>query len=115
MWDAIRRLRVRGAPAIGIAAAFGVWLAVRELRGASKEETANEILRACDYLATARPTAVNLFHALNRIKALMSDSEIPTGDALRERVYEEAQRMIEEDNEVCLALGRHGGLAFEIG
>lgn len=115
MWDAIRRLQVRGAPAIGIAAAFGVWLAVRELRGASKEVTANEILRACEYLATARPTAVNLFHALNRIKALLDEPEIPTGDALRERVYEEAKRMIEEDNEICLALGRHGASLLKSG
>src|SRR5689334_2270850 len=60
MHDAIRRLVVRGAPAIGIAAAFGVYLGVRD--------DMNRLSEVCDYLATSRPTAVNLFWAIDRIK-----------------------------------------------
>src|SRR2546423_13585028 len=66
MWDAIKRLVVRGAPAIGVAAAFGVYLGVQNVQG-----NAGEILQrldeVCDYLATSRPTAVNLFWAIERM------------------------------------------------
>src|SRR5213078_2642551 len=67
MWDAIKRLVVRGAPAIGVAAAFGAYLGVRN----HLEEPIAAFLKrldgVCDYLATSRPTAVNLFWALDRI------------------------------------------------
>src|SRR5437016_423776 len=69
MWDAIQRLVVRGAPAIGIAAAFGAYLGVRHFDGNS----AAFLLRldeVCNYLATSRPTAVNLVWALNRLRHL---------------------------------------------
>ncbi len=59
VWQAIRRLSVRGAPAIGVAAAYGVCVGVKEGRGV------NDV---CDYLATSRPTAVNLFWALDRMR-----------------------------------------------
>src|SRR5580704_2151902 len=66
MWDAIKRLVVRGAPAIGVAAAFGVYLGVRGWDDPITFTTRkNEV---CDYLATARPTAVNLFWAINRVR-----------------------------------------------
>src|SRR5436853_2642659 len=69
MWDAIRRLVVRGAPAIGVAAAFGAYLGVREFDGDAPafHGRLNEV---CDYLATSRPTAVNLFWALDRIRGV---------------------------------------------
>src|SRR4051794_20359114 len=73
MWDAIKRLVVRGAPAIGVSAAFGVYLGVRNFFG---ELTAfcfrlNEV---CDYLATSRPTAVNLFWAIDRMRRAARDA-----------------------------------------
>src|SRR5437660_9090845 len=66
MWDAIKRLVVRGAPAIGVAAAFGVYLGVREAEELS--EFRARVKEVCDYLATARPTAVNLTWALMRVR-----------------------------------------------
>src|SRR5689334_21618983 len=69
-WDAIKRLVVRGAPAIGVAAAFGVYLGVRradERDAAAFLATVNEV---CDYLATARPTAVNLRWAVERMRRI---------------------------------------------
>src|SRR5215207_1840590 len=73
MWEAIKRLVVRGAPAIGVAAAFGVYLGVRN-------EPPDDLLRfmtrlneVCDYLATSRPTAVNLFWALDRQRRAARD------------------------------------------
>src|SRR6056297_3955850 len=68
VWQAIRQLSVRGAPAIGIAAAYGVVLA------AKADPSPAGLLRAIDYLATSRPTAVNLFWALDRMRPLVEAS-----------------------------------------
>ncbi|MCX7717598.1 MAG: S-methyl-5-thioribose-1-phosphate isomerase [Candidatus Sumerlaeaceae bacterium] len=108
MWEAIKRLRVRGAPAIGIAAAFGVWLAVRHLREGDSITLQQVVQTTCKYLASARPTAVNLFWALERIRRLVdANGSLPLED-LKTLILAEAQAMIEEDNAVCLAIGRHG-------
>ena len=68
VWEAIRHLKVRGAPAIGIAAAYGVYLGSRHA-GGDKGQWLQLVHQACEYLATSRPTAVNLFWALDRMKA----------------------------------------------
>src|SRR5213596_523796 len=68
MWDAIKRLVIRGAPAIGVAAAFGVYLGVRNEPSDSLDDFDKRLNEVCDYLATSRPTAVNLFWALERQK-----------------------------------------------
>ncbi len=96
VWWAIKRLAVRGAPAIGIAAAYGVVLAARDER--------DDILRACDHLATSRPTAVNLFWALDRMREVARD----TGRDLPQRLLAEARAIHQEDREQCAAIGRHG-------
>src|SRR5687768_8920686 len=74
MWDAIRRLVVRGAPAIGVAAAFGVYLGVRAHPGKSLLDFMTRLNETCDYLATSRPTAVNLFWALDRMRRVARDA-----------------------------------------
>lgn len=106
MWDAIKRLVVRGAPAIGVAAAFGAYLGVRDAAG-DREALLAQLHRVCDYLATSRPTAVNLFWALERAKQVAAKA---AGDAagVKRRLLDEALRMIDEDNRVCLAIGDHG-------
>ena len=91
MHDAIKRLVVRGAPAIGIAAAFGVYLGVRD--------DLKRLDEVCNYLATSRPTAVNLFWALERIRKIATS---------RERILQECQTMLAEDDRVCRAIGEHG-------
>jgi len=105
MWEAIRRLVVRGAPAIGVAAAFGVYLGVRDAVGDS-QAILRRVEEVCQYLATSRPTAVNLFWALERIKGVARQA----GDArsIKRRLLDEALEMIEEDNRVCRAIGEHG-------
>src|SRR5262249_50784775 len=67
IWEAIKTLRVRGAPAIGVAAAYGVVLAVQQ---SSLSSITSDIETACDFLATSRPTAVNLFWALERMRQI---------------------------------------------
>ncbi|MEM6799382.1 MAG: S-methyl-5-thioribose-1-phosphate isomerase [Planctomycetota bacterium] len=103
VWQAIKRLSVRGAPAIGIAAAYGICLAVQKDR---TQRAANE---ACDFLATSRPTAVNLFWALDRMRqrvdAIAADG---AQEQLPERLLAEARAIHTEDRELCAAIGRHG-------
>ena len=100
--DAISRLVVRGAPAIGIAAAYGVCLA----GGKSSDTTPSDYLNAIEYLATSRPTAVNLFWALDRMKAIVSKN---AGDpALRDHLIAEARLIHDEDRQMGEAIGSHG-------
>lgn len=101
--DAIRRLVVRGAPAIGIAAAYGVCLAKDESGKFSRAAA----LAAAEYLATSRPTAVNLFWALDRMRAVLAHETVE-GEALRDRLLEEARRIHEEDRRMCRQIGANG-------
>lgn len=97
VWQAIKRLAVRGAPAIGVAAAHGVCLA--------SSDGANAVLNACVYLATSRPTAVNLFWALERMRRVVLDA---SNNDLAERLLAEARAIHAEDAAMCAAIGRHG-------
>ena len=111
MHDAIRRLVVRGAPAIGVAAAFGVYLGVRDEPYATFEKRFDEV---CDYLATSRPTAVNLFWAIERMRQVMKNQPIyrATPDQVvrnwKDALRAECEAMIAEDHRVCRAIGEHG-------
>ena len=129
MWDAIRRLVVRGAPAIGVAAAFGAYLGVRNYPGKDLLGFLTRLNEVCDYLATSRPTAVNLFWALDRIRRTARDAGrhvMPGGggegspdndsrliDSIKARLLAVCQGMIEEDNRVCRAIGEHGARLLE--
>ena len=100
--DAICRLVVRGAPAIGIAAAYGVCLA----RGKSGETSLAPALEAIDHLATSRPTAVNLFWALDRMRLVAQQTG--DGESLQAALVKEAMAIHEQDRRMCQAIGRHG-------
>jgi len=105
--DAIRRLVVRGAPAIGIAAAYGVCLAGKPGDSADDQTVLDKTVyfHAIDYLATSRPTAVNLFWALDRMRDVVERSETGT---LREALVAEATAIHEEDRQMCHSIGRNG-------
>jgi len=105
VWEAIQSLRVRGAPAIGIAAAYGVLLAYRD--GQSLSESLQAFRGAAEYLATSRPTAVNLFWALNRIQGVLTHS-FANSESLARCVLEEAQAIHQQDRQMCRDIGRHG-------
>ncbi len=106
--EAIKSLRVRGAPAIGIAAAYGIIIGI----GGLPDEPALIRQRAAEiaaYLATSRPTAVNLFWALQRMTgALCGLDETASADQIRDRLLEEARAIHEEDRQMCRDIGRHG-------
>jgi methylthioribose-1-phosphate isomerase len=109
VWEAIRSLRVRGAPAIGVAAAYGAVLGARSA-GIDDAGSVRAALReAAGSLRTSRPTAVNLFWALDRMEAAAdgAGSEI-NGPGLLDRLLEEARRIDAEDRAMCRAIGRHG-------
>jgi methylthioribose-1-phosphate isomerase len=110
MVDAIYRLAVRGAPAIGVAAGYGVLLGIQELEGLSGEELVGRTREVAATLAKARPTAVNLFWALDRMVA-RAERELAGGaggDAIRDALFEEAHAIFHEDRITCEALGRYG-------
>jgi methylthioribose-1-phosphate isomerase len=107
MHDAIRRLVVRGAPAIGVAAAFGVLLGAQQLDERDRDDTLARIKETAAYLATARPTAVNLFWALERMAArTVRDhaAKRPIVDGL----FEEARAVYEQDRDICRRIGAVG-------
>lgn len=118
-WDAIKVLAVRGAPAIGVAAAYGVVLgaqeALRSQRGASAEAIRQAALVACDRLATSRPTAVNLFWALERMRAAAKAATGPAGADVARALLAEARAIHESDRATCRAIGRHGHPLLEDG
>jgi len=108
MWDAIKRLAVRGAPAIGVAAAYGAVLGARASAAADAAGFREDLARTTDYLATARPTAVNLFWGLERVTRAVEEAGERPVDELKQRLFEEARAIAEEDRAICRALGRHG-------
>jgi methylthioribose-1-phosphate isomerase len=108
MWEAIRSLQVRGAPAIGIAAAFGVYLGVRDFTGSDRDAFLREVEETADYIAGSRPTAVNLFWALERIRRVTAGRREAGVDELKKIILDEVLAMIEEDNRVCRLIGEHG-------
>lgn len=108
MWSAIRRLQIRGAPAIGVAAAMGAVLGVRDLNDACASEFFERLKAACDRLATARPTAVNLVWALTRLRSVATACAAMPVAAIKEALLAEARRIRDEDEAMCRAIGRHG-------
>jgi methylthioribose-1-phosphate isomerase len=106
--EAIRTLVVRGAPAIGVAAAFGVVLAARASRATTHPALLADLEEAIKGLAATRPTAVNLFWALDRMRRLVvAEAHLPV-DTLRARLLEEAQAILAEDLAANRAMGVHG-------
>lgn len=109
VWEAIRSLRVRGAPAIGVTAAFGLVVALKQQRPATVEDALQTLNEAVAYLAESRPTAVNLFWALHRMKAIAeSNAAALTLDRFIALLESEACAICDEDKRCCRAIGDHG-------
>jgi methylthioribose-1-phosphate isomerase len=108
VWEAIKSLRVRGAPAIGIAGALGAVLGIWKSKATNYPDLAAELKKVTDYLATSRPTAVNLFWALKRIEQTAEKHKDLEIEQLKGVLLDEAQSIIEEDRAKCRAIGQHG-------
>ncbi|TET33557.1 MAG: S-methyl-5-thioribose-1-phosphate isomerase [Planctomycetota bacterium] len=106
MYDAIKRLAVRGAPLLGVSAGYGVMLGIQKAK--DTPELMNALEKTADYLAGSRPTAVNLFWGLKRMRAAAREnSELPA-DELRNRLLEEAIKIQEEDIQLSREMGKNG-------
>jgi methylthioribose-1-phosphate isomerase len=108
--EAIVTMVVRGAPAIGVSAAYGIALGAKQNKATTVSEFAPEFEKICARLAATRPTAVNLFWAIGRMKALFANlagSGIPL-DEIKEKLLAEAHAMYEEDIAACKAMGAYG-------
>jgi methylthioribose-1-phosphate isomerase len=108
--DAIRNMIVRGAPAIGVAAGMGVAIGVLKSKARDHAELKRELGQICDVLAATRPTAVNLFWGIRRMRQkfdLVSDQPIAS---IKQTLVAEAQRMHAEDIAANQAMGRHGAV-----
>jgi methylthioribose-1-phosphate isomerase len=107
---AIKTMVIRGAPAIGVAAAMGLALGMRKSRATGTKQFATEFQRLCDLMAGTRPTAVNLFWAIERMKEAFAGAarQGQSVEEIRRRLEDEARRIHDEDVESCRALGSFG-------
>ena len=106
--DVIRKMVVRGAPAIGVAAAMGIALGIKNSKAATGAELKQEFERICDLIGKTRPTAVNLFWAIRRMRQKFEYFRMRTIPQIKQELIEEAQRMHAEDIAANQAMGRHG-------
>lgn len=117
VFEAIRSLRVRGAPAIGVAAAYGMVIGAQQAAAGHADQFFEALNFAAERLATSRPTAVNLFWAIERMRRVADDARIESlspADTMA-RLLAEARAIHEEDRAMCRAIGRFGQELLEDG
>lgn len=111
----IKELWVRGAPAIGIAAAMGIALGAQRIKAKGFDAFYEEIVPICDHLASTRPTAVNLFWAIERMKRLIKDNSSESVEAIKKMLIDESQKILDEDIEINKAMGKYGAAFIKDG
>lgn len=105
---AIKDMVVRGAPAIGVSAGYGVYLAALEYKNLTKEEFLSQVRRACDMLYVSRPTAVNLMWAINRMRDLINSNSEKSIDEICDIIKCEADKITKEDEEINKKIAKYG-------
>ncbi|MCX5643059.1 MAG: S-methyl-5-thioribose-1-phosphate isomerase [Candidatus Omnitrophica bacterium] len=108
VWVAIRNLQVRGAPALGVAAAYGLYLGVKDSPARSRKDFLAQIHKVKSYLETSRPTAVNLFIALRRVEAKLKNTPFSSPEEGKKKVLLEAKKIQEEDEISCDRIAESG-------
>ena len=108
LWQAIKELKVRGAPALGAAAALGVYLGVKRSKANDASSFFKELDRVALYLGTSRPTAKNLFWGIERMRSAAVKNKYRHVQAIKMLLFKEARAIIEEDRVSCRAIGRFG-------
>jgi methylthioribose-1-phosphate isomerase len=114
-WRAIKRLEVRGAPAIGIAGAMGVVLGIKSSTARDFDRFIGEVRKVADYLGTSRPTAVNLFWALRRMIETAERNRTDDIPKLKKILERETLKIIDEDNDICRRIGAYGSALLKHG
>ena len=119
VWDSIKKLKVRGAPAIGIAGAYGVLYGVKDMTDFPVNEFLKQLKESADYLDSSRPTAVNLSWALKRMVLLANRIAEDKPDSSSKEIYDaleqEAIEIHEEDKKICRNIGLNGKTLIEDG
>jgi methylthioribose-1-phosphate isomerase len=113
--DAIRTLKVRGAPAIGVTAAMGVALGAQAIDATDYATFSRGVLTICDELEATRPTAVNLFWALERMRRKLASLQGQAVSTIKQVLTAESQSILEEDIALCKTMGRHGAELIQDG
>ncbi|MBP6275024.1 MAG: S-methyl-5-thioribose-1-phosphate isomerase, partial [Roseburia sp.] len=108
IWNAIYLLQVRGAPAIGVAAAYGIYVLAKRMDTEDYDTFYREFVRQKEYLDSSRPTAVNLSWALNRMQRVVEAHSGETVAQIKEALHRESVAIQEEDIWVCRMIGEHG-------
>ncbi|AIF69263.1 methylthioribose-1-phosphate isomerase [Palaeococcus pacificus DY20341] len=112
---AIKTLQVRGAPAIGAAAAYGLALLAETSKAKNKDEFFDEFYRAYEVLKNTRPTAVNLFWALNRVKKVVEEHREDSLESIKRLIVSEAHKIADEDVDANLKMGHYGAEILDEG
>ncbi|MEI5989070.1 S-methyl-5-thioribose-1-phosphate isomerase [Enterococcus termitis] len=115
LWEAIVKLQVRGAPAIGIAAAYGAAMSAQTFDVTTYDDFKEEYQAISTYLASSRPTAVNLFWALNRMEQVVKENPQRNVNELKELLIQEANLIKIEDAQMCKQIGEHALTLLEDG
>ena len=115
IWEAIKNLRVRGAPAIGIAGALGVVIGIQDSNAKDYSEFKKQLEQVISYLSSSRPTAVNLFWALDRMRVCCEKDKNLSINTIKSRLLKEAQKIIEEDKNICRSIGKNGAKLIKDG
>ncbi len=115
VWEAIKRLSVRGAPAIGIAGAYGLYLGLARSKAATFESFYKEVETVGSYLIAARPTAVNLAWGVTRLQKLVRQLRGESISTIKQKLLEEAHAVLEEDRQMCRQIGEHAAPLFKEG
>lgn len=108
LWHAIKTLQVRGAPAIGVAAGFGVLLGINPFKGEDRKKFVAEFNKICDYVGSSRPTAVNLFNVLAEMKDVVAKNPKASPSQLKTLLKKRALEIAELDRRVCRQMGMNG-------
>lgn len=108
VWDAIKKMKVRGAPAIGITGAYGLYLGLRNAPETSFDSFYNEADRISEYLNSARPTAVNLSWALKRLNATIFAVKDKPISEIKQIILDTAKTIHNEDRRLCKSIGENG-------
>lgn len=115
LWRAIRRLEIRGAPAIGIAGALGTVLGIKDSKAATFNELFRDIRKTTKFLASSRPTAVNLFWALRRMEDAARKKAGLSVRRIKKALLQEAIAIIDEDKAGCRRMARFGAALIKSG
>lgn len=113
LYRAIRRMCIRGAPALGAAAGLGVYLGIKDFRGNNLEDFKRKVKEISHYISSSRPTARNLFWGIERVNSVILKNRSKDISNLKELIFWEALSIIKEDKKSCDRIGRYGSVFIQ--